>query len=96
MRVVFSAEAKADIASAKAWYDDQGEGLGSELLEDLRSLAQRLSMHPLAFPMAEKGARRASLRRFPYVLYFYVSERSVRVVACFHTSRDPAHRQQRF
>ncbi|MGH7355643.1 MAG: hypothetical protein ACRELS_13840 [Candidatus Rokuibacteriota bacterium] len=33
--------------------------------------------------------RRAILRRFPYVLWYRVSDKSLVVLACVHGSRDP-------
>jgi hypothetical protein len=33
--------------------------------------------------------RRAQVHRFPYHLYFAVTGRTVRIVACVHEKRDP-------
>jgi toxin ParE1/3/4 len=39
--------------------------------------------------------RRARVQVFPYLIYFRVDGRKVRVVSVFHTSRDPATWQNR-
>jgi toxin ParE1/3/4 len=39
--------------------------------------------------------RKAVVRRFPYCIYYREEEAGVRVLAVFHTSRDPAEWERR-
>lgn len=39
--------------------------------------------------MAYREVRRASVKRFPYILYFVVQPQQVILVACLHARRGP-------
>jgi plasmid stabilization system protein ParE len=52
-------------------------------------MTHRLSIRPEAMPVAYRGARRALLRRFPYAVYYSVTEGTVEVQAVLHTRRNP-------
>jgi len=55
-----------------------------------------MSATPRQFPLIHKNVRRALLRRFPYALMFVIeADDTLTVIACFHGSRDPEHRQKR-
>ena len=94
-RVTASREAEADIADATDWYEEQRNGLGSRFLEDVRSIIELIASNPLQYAMRYRDARRALLHRFPYALIFRVADSEVRLVGCFHTSRDPRRWQAR-
>jgi plasmid stabilization system protein ParE len=87
--VRFSPAAEADIGDAVDWYEARSPGLGARLLSEIGALEARLAANPLQFPPLYRGTRRASLRRFPYILVFRVTDEDVGVLAVFHTSRDP-------
>ena len=50
---------------------------------------------PLAYARVRGEARRKVLRRFPYVLIYFVKPAHLEVIAVFHTSRDPVGWQER-
>jgi hypothetical protein len=54
-----------------------------------------MSNNPRQFPAVFKNVRRALMRRFPYSLLFVIEGDALIVIACFHASRDPSHRQKR-
>jgi plasmid stabilization system protein ParE len=90
-----TAAAEADIAEAVDWYEDQAPGMGSRLLADVNRLIERISANPFRFPPVYRDARKASLRRFPYVLIFRLRGEEARLLAFFHTSRNPRRWQAR-
>lgn len=82
--------AAADIEHAFLWYERQRKGLGGEFLDALRATMDLVLVHPEAFPVLHRGARRALVRqRFPYGLYFRVEGEVVVLVACLHAKRHP-------
>ena len=89
-QVVVRPAAAADIEDAFLWYERQRNGLGTEFLEALRATMDLVLVHPEAFPVLRRGARRALVqRRFPYGLYFRVEGDVVLLVACLHAKRHP-------
>jgi toxin ParE1/3/4 len=87
--VTASSAAESDLVEAIDWYEQQSAGLGAQLLEEVAALRERLATNPFQVPVLYRDARRASLRRFPYILIFRVRDEEVRLLAVFHTSRNP-------
>ena len=52
------------------WYDAQRQGLGTEFRDEVDAAIARVANNPLIYPERYRGARRALLRRFPYVLWY--------------------------
>ena len=75
--------------SAHDWYERELPGLGSRFSQELDVQVGRIASHPLRFPLRLKDMRSARLRRFPYSLFFRVTDNEIAVIACFHASRDP-------
>jgi toxin ParE1/3/4 len=87
--IVVSPATAQDIADAVDWYEEQTTGLGARLADDLEALKKRIVANPLQFPPFRRGSRRALLRTFPYALIFRQHGDEIRLLACFHTRRDP-------
>lgn len=88
--VKFTPTASADIVPAFDWYAGQRQELARRFLADLDGTIERISENPLIFPAVRAGVRRASMRRFPYGLFFRVFAEDIQVIACLHTRRNPA------
>lgn len=88
-KVVFLPAARQEVASAQDWYEREVAGLGLRLREALDAQVLRISANPLQFPLRMQDVRSAKLRRFPYSVFFRVTEDQVAIIACFHASRDP-------
>lgn len=71
------------------WYEGQRPGLGHEFRAAVDAAITRIAANPLAYPERYRGARRAVLRRFPYVIWYRAIENLVLVLACVHGKRDP-------
>jgi len=81
--------AELDLERIEDWYDEQRPGLGREFRNAVDVTVARIADDPLAYPDRYRGARRALLRRFPYILWYRVLEGYVVVLACVHGRRDP-------
>jgi hypothetical protein len=80
MSIRLLASAVGDLASGRAFYERQGEGLGSYFLDsvfaDIDSLALYKGIHAKVF-----GYHRLLTRRFPYAVY-YKLDADGRVIVC--------------
>jgi len=85
---VLRREAQLDLEEAALWYDDQQTGLGERFSAELKRVLQRISESPFQFPHIDRGIRRGLLQRYPYAVYFTVSQETVIVLAVLHQSRD--------
>jgi toxin ParE1/3/4 len=87
--VVFTPAAALELVEAYDWYEAEFPGLGGRFQAEIDSTVERMTANPLQFPAVLRGARRALLRRFPYMLFFTVDDTRLLVIACLHVSRDP-------
>jgi len=94
--VIFTPHAGLELIEAQDWYEKEAPGLGPRFRAAVDALVQRMSASPRQFPVIYKNVRRALLRRFPYALMFVIEDdETLKVIACFHGSRDPARWQER-
>lgn len=94
-RLIIRTAAHADMAEAALWYEQQGAGLGEDFLFKLDSLFSLIKNNPELFPLRQRLARMAPLKRFPYVVIYRVFDEHISVVAVLHGARDPIHWQER-
>jgi hypothetical protein len=85
----FHPEADLDVLNATLWYEEQRLGLGTEFLEQLSFLFERIANMPFQFPAIDGPIRRALLHRFPYGVYFDPKNEEVNVLAVLHLLRYP-------
>lgn len=79
---------------ARDWYNRQRAGLGEQFVDAVEDLFEQIRADPELYAKAIKSVRRAKLRRFPYVVYRVLDDRT-EVLAVLHGSRDPRVWQRR-
>jgi toxin ParE1/3/4 len=93
-------EAEEEIVHAIDRYENEREGLGAELLDELNAAMRTLEAPgpecgPVIGLPRELGVRRKLLSRFPYAIVFVESESYVRVLSVMHGHRRPAYWRRR-
>jgi len=85
--------ARAEVRAAMRWYEAREDGLGREFLLLLDEALRQLAARPSASPLwrSDRPYRKQLVRRFPYVVFFEVSEEAVTVVAVAHQRRRPGY-----
>lgn len=91
-RVSVRPAAEADLADARAWYDDQRPGLGDEFLTSIADAFSRLEEGPEQFPVYYRGFRRVLVHRFPYKVFFRIERDVIVVFRVLHSASD--HRRR--
>ena len=69
-------EADRDLAAAASWYERQRKDIGHEILAEALTAFQRLLDDPFRHPVIHRDTRRALMARFPFGIYFALSDRS--------------------
>ena len=85
----------ADVAEARDWYERARAGLGVSFLDEVERIIDLIDRFPSRFPFHDERIRRASLRRFPFSIFFEEVGDASYVWAVFHHRRDPARITQR-
>jgi plasmid stabilization system protein ParE len=84
-----SPEAALDLDEAEDWYESQRPGLGSEFTAAVAHVLEQIESFPHSRAAGYKGVRQALTDRFPYIVYYRITEHCIEIVAVIHGSRDP-------
>ena len=87
--LIVRSEAEADLAASKLWYEEQHDGLGARFLAEIDATFRRIEANPLAFNFVRSKLRRALVQRFPFGVFYILTERHIVIVAVLHAARDP-------
>jgi plasmid stabilization system protein ParE len=87
--LIVRAEAEADLVASKRWYDEQHNGLGARFIAEVDATFRRIDTNPLAFSLVHGNLRRALLQRFPFGVFYGLTDQHIVVVAVLHAARDP-------
>lgn len=87
--VVVLEEAAGDLEAGRSFYEEREAGVGryflNNLLSDLELLRHHAGIHPVHF-----GFHRLLSQRFPFAIYYDVTDDLARVAAILDMRRDPA------
>ena len=89
-RLVVRPLAEQDLVDAQKWYEEQQPGLGEGFRITVDGLISRILERPRLYPEVYRKVRRAVMRRFPYLLYYILTDDVVVVIGCLHSKRNPA------
>jgi plasmid stabilization system protein ParE len=95
LRLDFHPAVRDEIDDAFRWYERRRRGLGSDFLDELQRVLTDITTNPARYGFADADIREGLLMRFPYAIYNRVIADRIRVLAVYHTSRDPAGWQSR-
>jgi plasmid stabilization system protein ParE len=87
--LAFTSRAADDVEEAYKWYESQEVGLGAEFESSLAAVLRLVREMPEAGPIVHRGVRRLLLERFPYSLYYRLTDSTIEVRACLHQRRNP-------
>lgn len=89
MNIEFLEPARTDLLEAVEYYNDQEEGLGFELSEEIRTTIERIVQYPTAWPLISKRTRRCRSKRFPYGIIYQIRGETLLIIAVLHLRREP-------
>ena len=87
--ISISAHAQKEIADAFLWYEQQRNGLGSQLMLLLDKKFELLQQNPNLHSTVYKTIRRSLIKKFPYSIFYIVDGNTVEILAFFHMKRKP-------
>ncbi|MEV4900903.1 type II toxin-antitoxin system RelE/ParE family toxin [Citricoccus sp. NPDC055426] len=84
--------ARRDRDHILAWYDTEAPHQTGRFIDEFYALARRLSEFPQSTPVVYRGTRRASLKVFPYQIWYRIHEntRLVEIIAVLHHRQNPS------
>ncbi|MGD9931298.1 MAG: type II toxin-antitoxin system RelE/ParE family toxin [Mangrovibacterium sp.] len=88
-RIEISDEAEIDFDKSYRYYSDESQKVASSFYKQINLSFEILKQHPESFPIVYKNVRKFFVKKFPFVIYYQLVGSAIRVIAIFHTSRDP-------
>ncbi len=96
MRIRLSPFAEQDIDSSVEWYNSKRDNLGNEFAIEASEMFERIKENSLQFPKEYKEMQKATIKRFPYIIFFVVSNDIAFIIGIFNTNRNPQTIQKRY
>ena len=90
-----SPAARNDLRDIVTYYQQRQTGLDRRFLAALVDTLGIVVERPASFPEVFANVRRARLNRFPYGIFFQISNSTIHVIAVMHLHRDPRAWQRR-
>ncbi|HBN75111.1 MAG TPA: hypothetical protein DD473_04695 [Planctomycetaceae bacterium] len=85
---VFHREFERDISSTMEWYESHQYGLSAKFLANVRAAVELICQDPTRFTVTRQELRYLSVKKFPYIIIYRVSDSTIYFLGVFHTSRD--------
>jgi len=89
MKIRFQQDADVELAEARQWYAHQRTDLDLEFMDCIEEALSRVARYPDLFPVVFRDLRRVVVRRFPFAIFYRVTQDEIQVVAVFHSRRNP-------
>ncbi len=94
-KLELSNEAEADFESSYNYYASVSETVADNFFKQTNESFEQILKNPEIYPKIYKNIRRYVLKKFPFVVYFQIENEIIKVIALFHTSRNPEIWMQR-
>lgn len=92
----FHREARLELESAVAWYEEKGHGLGLDFLTAVESATRLIGADPRKWrKQPDTELHRLSLKQFPYTVVYMETDREIWIAAVAHIKRDPGYWKHR-
>lgn len=93
--LVYDPHVKDDVDEAYAWYEQESLGLGDRYLAALEETLLQIAENPRLYGIVYRRVSAAIVRPFPYVVYYRIERKRVRVIAIQHGHRNPTSWRRR-
>lgn len=90
MRLVLRPLVWSDLDEASSWYEERRPGLKEVFLERVEQTLSWIEENPRLYPAVHRDIRRASLRQFPYGVYYALIKKEIHILAVVHDARHPS------
>ena len=87
--IQISAKAENDLKKIRKWYEIQEPGLGEKFINHVELTLQNISDFPEIGKIYFKSIRKLIIRKFPFIFYYRYEKTTIRIIACYHSKRDP-------
>lgn len=87
--IEISEEAENDFDNSYAYYNDESPNVANKFFQFINDSLENIIKSPLSFQKIHKDLRKFTVKKFPFVIYYQVVGYTIKIIAIFHTSRNP-------
>lgn len=89
MTLKISKLAFLEIEDAKEYYNLQKSTLGDTFKSDVKKSIENIKQFPTLYPNITNNIKRCLLHRFPYSIFYAISDNTILVLSVAHQHRKP-------
>ncbi|MDP3433967.1 MAG: type II toxin-antitoxin system RelE/ParE family toxin [Bacteroidota bacterium] len=87
--IEISDEAEIDFDKSYEYYFEDSPKVADAFFRRINVSFENIKQNPFTFPVAYKNVRKYVMKKFPFVIYYQIVNSIIKVIAIFHTSRNP-------
>lgn len=87
-KIAITSNAENDILIGRNWYNSQQNHLGDQLISEIENKIHVIQSNPYLFSKIKNDIRKASVKRFPFGIYYFVKGNVINIFAVVHFSRS--------
>lgn len=84
-----------DVDDAIAYYEKQSKGLGNRFFKHFLSTLENIQTKPFTYSFVKDPVRRCRIEKFPYKIFYLVSEQNIFIIGLSHAKRSNAFVKRR-
>ena len=86
--IIVEPGAQKDLIEIKKWYRSQKPGLEDEFTGELKEFVELVRQNPYLFQIRFRALRAFVMRRFPYLVYYFISKSKIHIIAVLAAKQD--------
>ena len=87
--IEISDEAEIDFDKSYEYYYEDSPKVADIFFKRINLSLENVKQNPDSFSIVYKNVRKYVVKKFPFVIYYQIVDSIIRVIAVFHTSRNP-------
>jgi toxin ParE1/3/4 len=88
-KIELSDEAEIDFDKSYEYYTLKSEKTANAFYKQIDSGLRKIGQSPTSHQKVYHEIRKFVLKKFPFIIYYQIEEPIIKVIAIFHTSRNP-------
>lgn len=84
-----------DLDEALMWHESEQSGLAQRFYKSFENAINRIKKNPHAFSDVIPGVKRILLKKFPYKVFYSISENKIFVLGISHAKRSNSYIRKR-
>lgn len=87
--IELSDEAEVDFDKSYEFYFEDSPKVADTFFKQINLGFENIKQTPISFPVTHKDVRKYVVKKFPFAIYYRIVDKTIKIIAIFHTSRHP-------